>query len=671
MKKNTQKITIALSTFTIFSATLMVSSNHDQTVNLTSKIQEDEKDISSRVLPETTATILTAEIVATLGWNDKVSITLNDWKRQAPYVVETSHSFVGSMVLTSIEVPSQIKVIGEGTFSYGLRKEVTFEPNSQLEIIGRDAFRGAQISNIIIPKSVKILAVHSFMNASIEALTFEEGSQLETIGENAFGAYFGTSGIIIPKSLKTIGDRAFEQSRFTSFVFEEGSQLETIGQNAFATIPLITELKIPKSVKTIGGNAFQGNNMLQMTMYSNLKKYSHTYLGLPLENWNNFNWIYMPINEITLTKSGVLTMGWDVKKTITLNDWKTFAPNVKVLEPKLWEFNLIIDSIEIPSNIKYLSDDLFHDSNLSQITFQENSLLESIKINALSKTRLKTIVIPSSVKTLETNAFFHSPSLKEITFEEGSQLDIIGESAFSGTILELIDIPLSVTVIYNNALLIPSLTTIWMSVSFKGLEPKFGLTPEQWNVINWIDKSSNTTMLTKEVVESIGWNKRAKITLRDWQNTIPNVVEIKRGSFENNNILESIEIPAKITIIDDHAFTNSLLSKVLFQPESKLRSIGPSSFEGTQLLEIIIPINVETIGSDTFASTNFLSKISMPSAFKNSSNKFGLTDPQWNSIVWISNSNNKLVVILSVLIVSMIIPLSAIGYTVKEIRKQS
>jgi hypothetical protein len=105
-------------------------------------------------------------------------------------------------------------------------------------------------------------------------------------------------------------------------------------------------------------------------------------------------------------------------------------------------------------------------------------------------------------------------------------------------------------------------------------------------------------------------------------------VEIKRGSFENNNILESIEIPAKITIIDDHAFTNSLLSKVLFQPESKLRSIGPSSFEGTQLLEIIIPINVETIGSDTFASTNFLSKISMPSAFKNSSNKFGLTDPQ-------------------------------------------
>jgi hypothetical protein len=87
-------------------------------------------------------------------------------------------------------------------------------------------------------------------------------------------------------------------------------------------------------------------------------------------------------------------------------------------------------------------------------------LLESIKINALSKTRLKTIVIPSSVKTLETNAFFHSPSLKEITFEEGSQLDIIGESAFSGTILELIDIPLSVTVIYNNALLIPSLTTI-------------------------------------------------------------------------------------------------------------------------------------------------------------------------------------------------------------------
>jgi hypothetical protein len=55
---------------------------------------------------------------------------------------------------------------------------------------------------------------------------------------------------------------------------------------------------------------------------------------------------------------------------------------------------------------------------------------------------------------------------------------------------------------------------------------------------------------------------------------MPKVVEIEKGSFENNNSLQSIEIPAKIEVIDDHAFTNSTLSKISFESGSKLNLIG-------------------------------------------------------------------------------------------------
>jgi hypothetical protein len=58
----------------------------------------------------------------------------------------------------------------------------------------------------------------------------------------------------------------------------------------------------------------------------------------------------------------------------------------------------------------------------------------------------------------------------------------------------------------------------------------------------------------------------------------------------------------------------------------------------------------------------------MSDKFIDSSDKFGFTENQWNSIAWTTTSNNKLVIILSVLMVVMIIPIGVIGYTVKKMK---
>jgi hypothetical protein len=138
-----------------------------------------------------------------------------------------------------------------------------------------------------------------------------------------------------------------------------------------------------------------------------------------------------------------------------------------------------LESIQIPSDISYLSDGLFHSSSLSKITFQENSILESIRPTSFSKTKLTSINIPASVKDIDKNAFLNSPYLTEVIFSHNSQLEIIGDFAFAGTSLAMLDIPLSVVLIHENSFSIPKLKSIRMSISFKTREPKFGLTQEQ------------------------------------------------------------------------------------------------------------------------------------------------------------------------------------------------
>ncbi len=69
--------------------------------------------------------------------------------------------------------------------------------------------------------------------------------------------------------------------------------------------------------------------------------------------------------------------------------------------------------------------------------------LESIPPNAFSETNLKEVVLPSSVRTIETYAFSNSASLEKIILNDGLQR--IGTFAFCGTNLQEIVIPASVT----------------------------------------------------------------------------------------------------------------------------------------------------------------------------------------------------------------------------------
>jgi len=271
--------------------------------------------------------------------------------------------------------------------------------------------------------------------------------------------------------------------------------------------------------------------------------------------WNNINWIYSQITGTTLTSELATSIGWNFKTTITLEDWNSLAPNVTTIDGA-FNNNQTLTSIIIPSSITTIGTNAFHNiTALKTLTFVSNSRLTTIGENAFNGSGLTAVIIPNSVTTIGTNAFHNTTALKTLTFVSNSRLTTIGENAFNGSGLTAVIIPNAVTTIGTNAFAnTTSLTNITMQGRLRGNNSvQYGFTQTQWNNINWIYSQITGTTLTSELVTSIGWNFKTTITLEDWNSLAPNVTTID-GAFNNNQTLTSIIIPTTITKIGTNSF---------------------------------------------------------------------------------------------------------------------
>ena len=111
----------------------------------------------------TNENILTMEIIQLLGWDQKTTITLNDWKEMAPNVTIINSAFFNNINLTYIEIPNSISSIELNSFknTESLTK-IMFEQNSQLQFIGNEAFSNSALKSIEIPNSVILIGDSAF-----------------------------------------------------------------------------------------------------------------------------------------------------------------------------------------------------------------------------------------------------------------------------------------------------------------------------------------------------------------------------------------------------------------------------------------------------------------------------------------------------------------------------
>ena len=81
-----------------------------------------------------------------------------------------------------------------------------------------------------------------------------------------------------------------------------------------------------------------------------------------------------------------------------------------------------VKRVVVHARVTEIADDAFRDwSSLTEVVFEQNSMLQSIGTHAFTGTALKSFTAPDSLRSIEDGAFAGCKNLKEIRLNEGLQ----------------------------------------------------------------------------------------------------------------------------------------------------------------------------------------------------------------------------------------------------------
>ncbi len=242
-------------------------------------------------------------------------------------------------------------------------------------------------------------------------------------------------------------------------------------------------------------------------------------------------------------------------------------------------------------------------------------------------TNLKKIVIPSSVTTIEPNAFYGCSA--EIAWAQGSKMTVLGEFAFAGYKGTSLVVPNGVTCIEDNAFAgcidlvsveIPdSVTQIGVS-AFKGC---YKLTDiEIPDSVTQIGASAfeGCQNLTNVVIPD-GVTQISERAFADCFGLISvemsnSVTRIGASAFENCYNLTGVEIPDSVELIKNKAFLGCYNLESV-EIGSGVREIGSEAFSGCKKIEsIVIGNNVAYIGQSAFKGCIGLTSVEIGSGVR-------------------------------------------------------
>ena len=233
---------------------------------------------------------------------------------------------------------------------------------------------------------------------------------------------------------------------------------------------------------------------------------------------------------------------------------------------------------------------------------------------------LTHIVIPASVKSVETKAFYGCGSLVSVTFAENSQLTSVGREAFAYCEnLVSIAIPNSVTKIGNQVFYgcksLERLTVPFIGERLNGSENTylgyfFAYGDSYYETAKRIPATLKKVTVTNGT--KIGDNAFADCTSLT-SITLPNsITSIGVSAFSNCSSLTSIKIPNSVTSIENSAFwgCSSLTSITL---SNSVTSIERSVFSGcSSLTSITLSNSVTSIENSAFLGCSSLTSIKLP-----------------------------------------------------------
>jgi len=477
---------------------------------------------------------------------------------------------------TSYTVLAGTKVIAENAFLNNAYLESVVLPAGLIEI--RDnAFKSANaLLSVEIPNTVEVIGAYAFQYCGKAAITFEEGGDsVLVIDDYAFGHTHFTE-IELPARLVALGDYVFENNTdLASVTFEENSKLSVIGDAVFINTMKLEEIVFPDSVVTIGNNLFARSDA---------------------------------------TSAGI-------KRVVFGNGLKTIGDESFINLQSL-------EYVYLPASLETMGISSFRlCGNLTTVEFAPGSHLTKIPAGTFHQSGLTEIIIPASVKEIESQnpnnyysygAFENCMSLTSVKFESGSVCTLIGNKAFYNcTALTEFTVPASVIELGDQAFMyctglteftVPATVTKLGHSLFK-------------NCTSLADVVLNTkaTELSQNMFE--GCTALTAVALPDY------VTSIGANCFAGSGVSEFIvpETHKTLTVVNGIIYTKDMTTIVACPPSfsatsltfpKELTSIGEGAFKGmTDLKEIIFEeggTDPLVIGDSAFSGCTGITTLVLP-----------------------------------------------------------
>ncbi len=268
--------------------------------------------------------------------------------------------------------------------------------------------------NIDIPESIEVIEMNAFKGCTnLTTVNFSEG--LEKIQWGAFEDCEKLEYIDLPNTLEIISDCAFNNCiGLEDIFFAENGNLKYINSHAFYGCTSLLKIEIPSSVESIWLCAFRECSNLALITFNEGLKYLGDYVFADCENLKNFelpstllhigDYAFLKCRLITritipenVNKIGVNPFdgcrGIGEIRVEILNEYYESNSCDAIIESATKKLIVACKSTEIPNYVEIIASYAFSNMNIN-----------------------KTIVIPESVKQIESFAFNFCHELPHYNF---------------------------------------------------------------------------------------------------------------------------------------------------------------------------------------------------------------------------------------------------------------
>lgn len=488
----------------------------------------------------------------------------------------------GMYMLESINVPGDIKAIGEEAFAgcrrlhyinggddfsqgydvYGKRfenltyigdrafKDCTIDWEylylSDFEYIGEEAFADLRIGTVYFPQFI--------FDVDYKAKAYERG-ELYRLG---YGAFQRTQKIVFADGSTFIPDYACSGD----IIFEEiviPDTIEEIGKYAFWKTYCPEELSVPESVKRIGEGAFKeaypviANIPAQVTDISDYAYYGCTFkngVGIPsaVTSIGKYAFSDCRIDSVVIPSS-VTELSEGVLKGAEFDSLSLHNNIYSIGDSAFAESN--ITEIAIPSSVYSIGQDVFLScNNLTSVSFP-GGLGEIPNRICFRCGKLSNITLSYGITSIGEEAFYECKKLVNVSLPDS--VTEIGNNAFANTGLESVKFGKNISKIGDSAFIKTALTRVEIPKSV------YSLGSDAFSYCTKLISVKLSDGIT-EIPLSIffGCTSLKEIEIPD------GYTRIREGAFYGCNALSTIRIPLSLVSVDRAAFKNSGLKIIKY-----------------------------------------------------------------------------------------------------------